>query len=300
MRFGPAVALIATLLAAPVRAEPPETARWLSSTDLPRDQAGLGGLSGLEVSVDGTSLVALSDRGTLFRGTIARAGETITAIRFDAGVALRGPDGQRLTDTYADPEGLALGPDGRVYISFENQHRVLSYPPDMARATPMPMHRAFRALQLNSGLEAMAMDEAGRLYVVPERSGHVKRPFPVWRLEDGTWTEVFAIPRHPPYLPVGADFGPDGRLYLLERHFAGLGFSSRVRAFELGEGGITAEEVLLETGTGTHGNLEGLAVWQDDTGAIRLTMVSDDNFLGFLPSQIVEYALPLARGPQTH
>ena len=42
---------------------------------------------------------------------------------------------------------------------------------------------------------------------------------------------------------------------------------------------------------GVHGNLEGLAVWQDPAGQIRLTMVSDDNYLPFMRGQIVEYVL---------
>jgi hypothetical protein len=46
---------------------------------------------------------------------------------------------------------------------------------------------------------------------------------------------------------------------------------------------------LLETATGTYDNLEGLAVWRDDAGAIRLTMISDDNFKSFQVTQFVEY-----------
>jgi hypothetical protein len=38
-----------------------------------------------------------------------------------------------------------------------------------------------------------------------------------------------------------------------------------------------------------HGNLEGLAVWQDALGTIRLTMLSDDNFNSFQRSEFVEY-----------
>lgn len=300
MRLGPAVALIAALAATPLFADPPDTARFLSAVDLPRDAEGQGGFSGLEISDDGTGFTALSDRGTVFTGTITREDGAITEVTFGDGTALTGPKGKRLVNTWNDPEGLAIGRDGRVYISFENRTRVDVYDPTLETAERLPNSDAFRALQLNSGLEALAIDGRDRLYTMPERSGHVKRPFPVWRLEDGGWTEVFDIPRHPPYLPVGADFGPDGRLYLLERHFAGIGFASRIRAFDIEDDRITSETTLLETGIGSYGNLEGLATWRDDQGAIRLTMISDDNFISFLPSQIVEYVLPLAPEPQTH
>ena len=79
-----------------------------------------------------------------------------------------------------------------------------------------------------------------------------------------------------------------GRLYLLERDFAGIGFRSRVRRFAP-DG--TGEEVLLETGIGVHDNLEGISVWRDDLSRIRLTMVSDDNFRFFQRTEFVEYAL---------
>ena len=51
------------------------------------------------------------------------------------------------------------------------------------------------------------------------------------------------------------------------------------------------DDTLLETPTGTHENLEGLAVWRDPEGRLRLTMVADDNFNLFLRNQIVEYRL---------
>jgi hypothetical protein len=59
----------------------------------------------------------------------------------------------------------------------------------------------------------------------------------------------------------------------------------------LSGGEFTEIETVLQTRLGDHGNLEGLAVWRDTDGLLRLTMVSDDNFLSFLPGEIVEYVL---------
>ncbi len=64
---------------------------------------------------------------------------------------------------------------------------------------------------------------------------------------------------------------------------------SRVRRITLAGGPGAADEVLLQTEAGTHDNLEGLAVWQDAAGAIRLTMISDDNFLPTQRTEIVDY-----------
>ena len=70
-----------------------------------------------------------------------------------------------------------------------------------------------------------------------------------------------------------------------------MGFKSRIRRFDLGSSGFTNETVLLETAPGTYDNLEGISLWSDTGGRIRLTLVSDDNFFPFQKTQLVEFAL---------
>ncbi len=136
------------------------------------------------------------------------------------------------------------------------------------------------------------MDPQGRLITLPERSGVLTRPFPVYRLGVDGWSQPFGIRRASPFLPVGGDFGPDGKFYLLERHLSGLlGFQSRIRRFELGETSVKSEETLLVTSPGTHDNLEGVAVWQDTAGDIRITLISDDNYRAYQRTEFVEYRL---------
>ena len=246
---------------------------------------GFGGLSGLELSDDGTRFWVQSDRGTLFDGQIQRRGDAIDSVTIAGRRTIQTVRGVPVTGAAADAEGLALGTDGTLYVSFEGIARVLAYPDIDGPATALPRPREFNGLQVNSALEALAIGPDGTLYTLPERSGRATRPFPVYASDGGPWRVAFDIPRRDAFLAVGADIGPDGRFYLLERDFTGLGFRSRVRRFDLGGGG---EETLLETGTGTHDNLEGIAVWDDGEG-IRLTMVSDDNFKFFQTTEIVEY-----------
>lgn len=262
--------------------------QFISHLDWPPGAHRIGGFSGLELSDDGTRFTAISDRGFIVTGRFHRAGAKLTAIEEDAPGPLRNVQGAPVSGLETDAEGLAIGPDGQLYVSFEGLHRVRAYPsPERSRALPTP--GAFAALQGNSGLEALAVDGKGHLYTLPERSGRLTRPFPVWRFDGSRWAQPFSIPRSGGFLPVGADFGPDGRLYLLEREFTGFAFRSRVRRFVILGDRITAGETLLETPRHRHGNLEGLSVWRDATGAIRLTMLSDDNFRSFLRSEFVEY-----------
>ena len=110
----------------------------------------------------------------------------------------------------------------------------------------------------------------------------------MYRFLSGAWDIPFSIPRRGTHLVVGADVGPDNRLYVLERNFTGIGFQSRVRRFNMDGSG---EETLLDTANGTHDNLEGISVWRDATGALRITMISDDNFRFFQKTEIVEYQI---------
>ncbi len=69
-----------------------------------------------------------------------------------------------------------------------------------------------------------------------------------------------------------------------------LSLHRRNRRFGLTGTPIHAE-TLLTTFAGTFDNLEVLSVWTDEEGTTRLTLMSDDNFLSFQTTQIVEYLL---------
>jgi len=258
---------------------------WTSST--PR----FGGFSAIELAADGETFTTVSDRGGWLSGTLHRdtAGR-IVGISAGRVQPLLGPDGQPLAAGRTDSEGLAIGRDGTAYVSFEGSARVMRYARLGGAGENLPTHPDFARMQENAALEALAIDAGGWLYTLPERSGFLDKPFPVYRFRNGVWDQPFALPRVGSFLPVAADFGPDGRLYVLERQFRGIsGFASRVRRFRLGVDRLLAEETLLETAPGLHDNLEGLSVWRDARGALHLTMVSDDNFSFFQRTEIVEY-----------
>ena len=258
-----------------------------------------GGFSGLEVYDGGTGFVAITDRGNIAQGTLLRQGDAITGVTTQQFARHLSAEGRPIVagikgvvGSYQDSEGLARAPDGSLYITFEGDHRLWAYAGVGTSARPMTSHPQFKRLQENAGLEALAIDDQGALYMVPERSGRYSRPFPIYRLDAGGWSIPYYLPRIGDHLPVGADFGPDGKLYLLERKFSGFrGFSSRVRRFDLGPKGTFTAETVLTTLNLRHGNLEGISVWRDKAGDIRMTMIADDNFSVFQRTEIVEYRL---------
>lgn len=249
------------------------------------DDPRFGGFSAIEVTAD--SFVAISDRALFITGTFERSGDRITGITSGPLIPMTGPGGRALSRPESDSEGLAIAPDGTIYVSFEWMHGIRSFAAVDAPGSDLMTSAAFDWMQTNTGLEALAIDADHALYVIPERSGAVNQAFPVYRLQDGIWDQPFNLPRRGSFLVVGADIGPDGRLYLLERDFLGIGFRSRIRRFDLTGG---AEQVILETRLRQHDNLEGISVWQDDRG-LRMTMIADDNLNRLQRTEIVEYRL---------
>ncbi|KAA8606990.1 cobalamin/Fe3+-siderophores ABC transporter ATPase [Salipiger aestuarii] len=247
-----------------------------------------GGLSGLEISADGSHLTAVGDRSILVTAEITRSNGRIVSVAGTAISTLESPYGYQGA---GDSEGLAVL-DGQNHVSFEGPSRVWIHDGQGAFVGERSRSPDFRTLQHNSGLEALAVDGKGRMLTLPERSGELTRPFPVWRQEGDRWTQPYEIPRRGGFLAVGADVGPDGRFYLLEREFTGFAFRSRVRRFDMTEDALSGETELLRSSVFQHDNLEGLAVWRDDKGEIRLTMISDDNFNALQKTQLVEYRVP--------
>ncbi len=246
-----------------------------------------GGFSGVEVTADGAGFIALSDRGSFANGTFERENGRIVGIELDAIRPLFIGNRVPLRGKQSDSEGLAIGDDGVIHVSFESIHGLRVFAGVDQPASDLITSPAFDNLQLNSSLEALAIGPDGALYTMPERSGLATRPFPVYRLKDGMWDQPFALPRSGAFLISGADIGPDGLLYVLERDFVGIGFRSRIRRFDLqGQN----EELVLETRVRTHDNLEGISVWRDDQG-LRMTLISDDNFRSFQRTEFAEYRL---------
>lgn len=251
-----------------------------------------GGLSALELDATGQSFISISDRGVMFQGQLERSGGMLSGATLEPAVTMTDTQGREMVGQGGDTEGLARDRNGLIYYSSELEHAVGVLNPDNGVTRELPSGSWRSELQLNSGFESLAVDLQDRPLAIPERSGKLDRPFPVYRFENKSWTVPYTIRRDGKFLPVGADTGPDGRLYLLERHYVPiLGFSTRIRSFAFDGDALTDERILLDTWVGTHDNLEGLAVWEDPQGALRLTMISDDNFRAVQRTEVVEYRL---------
>lgn len=235
------------------------------------------GLSGLELSEDGLSFLAVSDRGWLLSGNLKRSEGRIIDMHLEQLQPILGNDGlpvaARRTGDWSDAEGLAMAPDGRLWISFERWAHVASYDGPESPGGWIRDHPSFTSFSDNRQLEALALDPDGTLYAFSEEP--LDHGFPIYRLSGGKWDISGYIESNSGFAIVGADFARDGWLYLLERKLVlGIWWQNRIRRLHIGDPGSV--ETLWVGTRGEYKNLEGLAAWSDATG-VHLTAVSDDN-----------------------
>ena len=258
------------------------------------DKPGFGGFSGLAMDDNGAGFLAVSDNGWMYRAEISRDAQGRIASVASAWYSrlLKNP-GEPADDAFSqDAEALAIGHDGTIYVGYESLTRIVSV--TLPELTPTWLHRwdRFKAYWGNESIEGLTEQLGGGLLAVLEvpntRGGYATL---VQTADD--WTEGPIIPGAGDYAASDAAFGPDDKLYILERRTTLFGrFATRVRRFGWDRHGVTdAGEVLLETQPGTLDNMEGLSFWHRADGRTMVTLISDDNFMLLQTTMLADYEL---------
>ena len=264
-----------------------------------------GGFSELHVDPDGSHFVSASDRGIWLRGRIVyRDGKPVGIA--DAEMApMLGADGRSLiSHGWFDSESLTER-DGMLYVGFERVEKIVrfNYRRDglTARGEPIPVPPDFKTLENNQSLECLAAPPKGsplsdKLIVVTERSlddaGNM-RSF----LLDGKNVDRFTVKRHDDFDVSDCVVLPPGDLLLLERRFALLhgGLSMRIRRIPLTDiksGAVVDGKNLIEADLGYEiDNMEGIGIHRNASGETIVTLVSDDNFLPFQRTLLLQFAV---------
>lgn len=254
-----------------------------------------GSLSGLDFAADGHTLVAVSDTGFWFTGTLVETDGHPAGIAEPGLAPMLDPAGEAFkTKNAADAEGLRLVTrDGRetAYVSFEQRAAVARYAaeaPDLAaaRRSDLKLPKFVNRIRANRGLEAIAVAPAdgplaGAVVTIAERSldgAGNHRGFII----GGRRAGAFSLVRSDPFDITDAAFLPDGDLIVLERSFAyTAGFGMRIRRISgvaIRPGATVDGPVLVQADMGDQiDNMEGLAIRSDADGRRILTLVSDDN-----------------------
>ncbi|MBF9045532.1 hypothetical protein LSUCC0031_00210 [Rhodobacterales bacterium LSUCC0031] len=236
-------------------------------------------LSGVDFTSNG-DIAIVSDKGVMFD---ARISDEVTSLTVTASHHLLNQGGSPLSRERSDAEGLAITPDGRMFISLERQHRIDEFR-NRQTVQSWPIPRAI-ALPPNGGLEALAVDADGTLWTLSETP--IRGGFPLLELRDGEWKERGSLPQSGRFLPVGADFDASGRLYILERSNQLWRFQSRIRRINIPTEDEKDIEILWESALGEYDNLEGIALLDNPTRDIHLLLVSDDNRMPLQTTQVL-------------
>jgi hypothetical protein len=288
-----AVILLADLsTATPVFSGDIPAVKFIGAIDLQHDDPRVGGLSGLTVSADGKTFTAISDRGSFVTGALIREGRAISEVRITQISTMKKPAHLQDNRPKMDTEGLAIDPNGRIAVSLEGPAEVWIFDAPDAIPHVLPSHPDFANMPDNGALEALAITSDGALLTIAEEGVAGTTSTKIYRYNGENWTVLSEIDAWKNSLPVAADIGPDGKLYLLHREFSVLsGFRSSLSRYSITSSGFGPSEHLWHSKPREHGNLEGLSVWRDAMGDLRFTMVSDDNFHALFRSELVEYAL---------
>jgi hypothetical protein len=240
----------------------------------------LHGLSDLHVSSEG-HLVAVTDEGNFFEARIVtdRSGR-LSGLSQGRLTPLMDEDGNPLREKFrADAEGVAVLSNGDRLVSFERDHRIWRYP--VGNGPPRPAPKPDAAFPENFGMEAIAAYPfAGPdAYLVGSEGGQV------WLCESSGGCRETALGARMKTgfgLTAIAPYGSQGALGLLSRAFDpehGVRVAVMLieqRALEGSPGHVLAEFTMAAPLT--RDNFEGLAIVPRPDGALRLYLLSDDNF----------------------
>jgi hypothetical protein len=236
------------------------------------DTARFHGLSDLLISPKG-EFTAISDEGDLLTAHLVldRQGRP-TGLSDARLTVLTGENGQPLQDKQeADAESLAVLPDGTRLVGFERRHRILAYPGKGGAPKPAPSP-AFNFAP-NGGMEALDADPAAGpdAYVTAaEDTGET------WTCRlSGACTPGAKIAKAPEFGVVATRSLPEGRRAWLLRAWDPLRGSRIVLTIQDAKGEVARMEMAAPLSVD---NFEGLAVVPGKGGAVRLYILSDDNF----------------------
>jgi hypothetical protein len=254
--------------------------------------ARFGGWSGLIVSADGTSVLSQSDEAHWLRAhLIYDSNGNLIGIDRAQLADMQNLDGQAMVKKEGDAEGLdSLSPldtSGPVVVSFERNHRIWKY--DLSHSldvkpSVVPTPDAIKSLDSNSGLEGLTLFAPHELLAVTETPQDKNGDHPAWLIPDSGKFEQLGVKHHDPYEISDAAMGPDGNLYLLERHYFGPLRGVVIAVREIGRVDIKANarldghEIAQFTMRENIDNMEGLSLRRDASGKTLLYMIADDNY----------------------
>tara|TARA_R110000868_G_scaffold11751_15_gene57360 strand:- start:182 stop:1138 length:957 start_codon:yes stop_codon:yes gene_type:complete len=259
--------------------------RFRGGLDLRSGASRFGGLSGLDISADGTRLTAIGDRAVWFSARLGYDDDgRLAGISDTRLLPVRGPDGRPLAGRkLTDSESIARLTDGSMVVGFEQFHRLRRFTGIGAPAQRLGAPPALGASPRNGGAESVTRLWGNQLLVLSERLETQPGIAAGWIGAGQDWRPV-GFRRQGIFRPVGAATrDDDGAVFILERRFTAIGgIASRISFLPGGKifpGGVFEGTELGELSAPlVADNFEGIAVRRAKSGETLIYIVSDDNF----------------------
>lgn len=258
---------------------------WTLRSDQPR----FGGISAMHV--ESGRITAISDAGDVLLFPLPGAGPARLRI-----VALPLGHAPPARKRDRDTEALTVH-GGHAWVAFERHNLVARYRRSDWRLEGFARPAAMRRWGRNSGPESLVRLADGRFLAIEEGGGDDHSRIALFDGDPAIATTRATAGRYrlvPGYRPTDAAQLPDGRLLILNRR-AGLGrFPAVLTVAELPDRreGATIEgrELARFARPLTTDNLEALSVAREG-GRTIVRIASDDNFMGFQRSLLLEFEL---------
>jgi hypothetical protein len=264
---------------------------WRGGIELSSANEKFGGLSGLIMADECTSLRAVSDAGRWITADVAYTGDvlsgltssSITPILDDRG---KPPPSKR----WGDAEAIAAGSNGKTIVGFESRTRIGAY--DLtgkgfkAKFQNLNPPKEIAKGPRNGELESVGYFTNGSLkgyyLAVAESNLNAQGYTKAWAW-NGKRNFAFSIRQIENYNITDLAMLPNGDILLLQRSYGPLilpGMAiSRFPASDIKQGKTVQPETLIEVRVPFYAidNMEGLAVCERD-GELRVNIISDNNF----------------------
>ena len=261
--------------------------------NIDRNEKDYGGFSGLLIKNAGTEALVVTDKSFFFVLELRRDdNDFLTGYSVIKKGRILSSKGEHLNGRNTDSESIAMDANNNYYISFESNHRIMMHTEVEGKGIFVPKHPMFRKLSVNKGIEALAVDDENRLIAIPEKPPSGISDIPIFRLQNNKWEIIKYVKIKDNFLVTDAEILPMGLLLILERKFSWTqGFKTRFRLISLDKFDNTEPIIVFTSTANQFDNLEGMTLWKDKKGEMRILTVSDDNFHPLQQSEIREFFL---------
>jgi hypothetical protein len=288
-------------------AQDPEARRlgaltWRRGLQLAAAVPEFGGWSDLNMSLDGRTLTAVSDRGAWLTATVEYDGDGnlggVTNARLGV---LRDLAGMPLTARgWREAEGLAQLADGSWLVSFERHHRLWRYPTLSAKPVVVDSPAEMTKQPASGGIKALAALADGRLVAISQNYSLGPGKVVGWIGQPAVggsykWQD-FNLTVPGLFRPTSMAQLPDGSLVVLESAFD-TAARTRCRLVRIAASDLVAGNTVRGSELATLArpylveNFEAVSTTRGRHGEILIWLLSNDDFNPLQRNLLLQFEL---------